>query len=83
MAKKEVTAKQLVDRLLDESEPETIRRFLELWRAANELDLDDFELLGDWFTAPIDNNELQEEITARIGKLQTVTDALQAKTSQT
>ena len=79
MATKQVSARELVDRLIEEN-PENIRRFLEVIRTSGEIDLDDSDLYYDFFTSPISYDDLEKELTERIDKLQTVTDALKAKT---
>jgi hypothetical protein len=79
MAKKEVTAREYVDRLLDE-EPETVTRILAVIRDASELhDLMDTDLFYDWFTSPVSYDELEDELKKRIGKLQTLANTLKQR----
>jgi hypothetical protein len=79
MAKKEMTIGELVDRLLEE-EPEKIKRFLEVVRTIDALELDDPDLLPDWLNAHNDEfgnvNIAADEIAQRVKKYQILTDAL-------
>jgi hypothetical protein len=75
-------ASDLVDRLIAE-DPARISRFLKVIRDANALELDDPDLLLDWLALRDEYGNVvlaTEEITARIGKYQSLMDALKPNT---
>jgi hypothetical protein len=82
MTKREVSAKELVDRLLEE-DPASARRFIEVIRNANALELEDPDLLLDWLSLRDDMGNVMladEEIEARMLRYQSLVDALKPKT---